>query len=344
MTQSLVLHSKSRYSSPNRKLNAVRAVHDRDEIGLFALLEAYLRARSRKRAAISPRTVQRYQHALKTFFDFAWQPGYTVHLLQLEESDLERFVETLTERADGKAQRSRNTIELTLIAVKTLYKALIWAGATNRNPTETLPAIALPRAERQPVLHRAQIQTLQTLETSADPVIHARNAAMLELGLSTMLRADEIVRLNLEDVDLQHGVIQVLGKGGKPRTLPLTNTPLEAVRRWMALREVLVTRRSGAALFLSASRRNRGQRIAYGGVYTVVRAVFARLETEQGSLGGMHTLRRSGATRFHARNRDLAVLAGQLGHASLTTTQRYVKLELSALRAALEKVEAAESE
>jgi site-specific recombinase XerD len=55
----------------------------------------------------------------------------------------------------------------------------------------------------------------------------------------------------------------------------------------------------------------------------------------------MHTLRRSGATRFHARNRDLAVLAGQLGHASLTTTQRYVKLELSALRAALEKVEGA---
>jgi integrase/recombinase XerC len=343
MTHDLVLHQKSRFSSPNRKLNAVKAIQDRDELALFALLEAYLRARSRKRAAISPKTVVRYQHALKTFFDFAWQPDRTLHLLQVQETDLEAFVETLTDRhaGTGKSALSRNTIDVTLIALKTLYKALVWSGATSRNPTDALPSLTLPKAERQPVLQPDQLRTLNTFETTTDPVLQRRNAAILELGLSTMLRANEIVALNLEDLDLQHGVIQVMGKGGKPRTLPLTSAPLEALRAWLEVRPQLISRRSSSALFLSASRRNRGQRIAYGGVYTVVRGVFATLEAgrEGMKLGGMHTLRRSGATRFHARNRDIAVLAAQLGHASLTTTQRYIKLDLSALRNALEAVE-----
>lgn len=107
------------------------------------------------------------------------------------------------------------------------------------------------------------------------------------------------------------------------------------------MRGELVTRRSASALFLSASHRNRGARIGYGGVYASLRTAFTHLEVGQDGmhLGGMHTLRRSGATRFHARNRDLLTLARLLGHASLTTTQRYVRLELSALREALEAVE-----
>ena len=348
MNLELQLHEKSRWSSAgNRKVNAARAIQDRDEVALFGLLEAYLRARSKKRAAISPRTVLRYTHALKHFFDFTWQPGSTINLLQIDEPALEAFLERLSERdpaaliGTGRRVLSRSAIDLCVVATKALFRALVWTGVLTRDPTTDLRSPDVARSERQPVLASEQIDALKALEPHRDPVIAARDAAMLELGLSTMLRADEIVRLDVQDVDLIHGVVQVLGKGNKLRSLPLTRAPREAVECWLAVRGELVTRRSASALILSASRRNRGARIGYGGVYATLRTAFAHLELGQDGmhLGGMHTLRRSGATRFHARNRDLLTLARLLGHASLTTTQRYVRLELSTLREALEAVE-----
>ena len=353
MNSELVLHTKSRWSNQQgRKVLAVKAIQEKDEPTLMSLLEAYLRVKSRKKNAISPKTVVRYKHALKPFLDFVWQPGQNINILQVDDDALDQFMEWLSTPDPAKKDRSikpnlarqyysRSAIDLIVVAIKTFFKALEWVNAMMANPTLDLRSPNIPREEHQPVLHLAQIQELKDLAPNSDPILAARDAAILELGLSTMLRANEIVALDLQDVDLHNKTIKVMGKGSKTRFLPLTASPLLCLKKWLALRSSLVTNHSTSALFLSASRRNKGSRIAYPGVYAVIRAVFVQLEVQQPGLrlGGMHTLRRSGATRFHRKNKDIAVLAGQLGHASFNTTQRYVKLDLSVLRDALEAVE-----
>ena len=349
----MVLHQKSRWTNPgSRRLNAVRATQNHDELTLADLLETYLRLKSRKQSAISPRTLVRYGHALKPLYDYLWQAERSVNLLQADAAILEAFVSQLAQpdanrssRRQGNtpAQRnlSRNSIDLVVVATKALFKALKWAGAITQDPSAELRPPNLPRAEHQPVLQKSQLETLHAVTPHENPAIAARDAAMLELGLSTLLRPDEIVNLDLQDLDLGSGVVSVVGKGDKPRVLPLTQTPLSCLITWLEWRPRLEGSKGSSALFLSASSRNLGGRISYHGAYRAIRRAFEVLEAEQNGLrlAGMHTLRRSGATRFYRLNKDLALLAWQLGHVSLTTTRRYVKLDLSVLRAALETVE-----
>ncbi len=338
------LHRESRWNTPgSRRLHAVRAAQDRDELTLLALLEAYLRLTSTKRSSIAHRTLLRYGHALRSLFDFLWQPDNTTNLLQANADTLEAFVTHLTERSGrgGHGRLSRNSIDLAVVATRALFRALLWAGALRFDPSTGLRAPRLARNEHQPVLPAQHFDALRALIVNTDPVVAARDAAVLELGLSTLLRPNEIVSLNLEDVDLEHGTLGLFGKGGKRRVLPLTAKPREALARWLEVRSRLGGARNSSALFLSASRRNRGGRLSYHGVYAMVRRAFATLEAEHEGwqLGGMHTTRRSGATRLYRATRDLAGLAAILGHENLNTTRRYVKLDLSELRTTLERAE-----
>lgn len=353
MILEIALHSQSLWSNQQgRKVIAVKAIQQQDEQTLMSLLEAYLRVKSRKQNAISPKTVLRYKHALKPFLEFVWHSGQIVNILQVDDHTLDQFMAVISSPDPAKKDRSikpnlarqyysRSAIDLIVVAIKTFFKALEWVNAMSHNPTKDLRSPNIPREEHQPVLHSAQIHDLKNQIPNLDPVLAARDAAIIELGLSTMLRANEIVALDIQDLDLHNKVIKVMGKGSKTRYLPLTSSPLQCLKIWLNLRSSLVTNQSTSALFLSASRRNKGSRIAYPGVYAVIRAAFVQLEVQMPGLklGGMHTLRRSGATRFHRKNKDIAVLAGQLGHASFNTTQRYVKLDLSVLRDALEAVE-----
>jgi integrase/recombinase XerC len=352
MAKDLVLHEQSRWRNPSsRKLNAARAAQQRDEVSLGSLLEAYLKLKSRKRASISARTLLRYKHALKPLFDYLWQPEHTTNLLQVDAVVLEGFVTHLSQpqvqrerHKSGQRVYSRNSIDLIIIATRALFKALLWSGAMTRDPTDELRSPNLPRVERQPVLPPERLTEFRALPLNTDPVIAARDGAIFELGLSAMLRSDEIVGLNLEDFDASSGVLKVQGKGGKLRYVPLSKTPLEALRGWLEVRSKLQGSRDSNALFLSASRRNPGGRMSYHGVYGVIRGAFRQLEAQYAGLklGGLHTLRRSGATRFHRKHKDLVMLADQLGHASLETTRRYVKLDLNERRRALEAVDEAD--
>jgi site-specific recombinase XerC len=310
----------------------------------FQTAYAYLRLTSRRRAAISSRTLLRYAHALKPLFDYLWQPERTTNLLQADVETLEAFVSHLSapiERS-GKKRLARNSIDLVIVATRALFRALVWAGAIRADPAAALRPPDLPRNERQPYLPAPQLERLRLHVSHAHPAIAARDAAILELGASTMLRANEIVTLNLEDVDLETNHLRFYGKGGKVRRVPLTPIPKAAIELWLEYRHQLEGSRQSPALFLSASARNRGGRMSYHGVYAMVRRALKEFETNAtaSSLGGVHTLRRSGATRFYHRHRDLTLLMPILGHENLSTTQRYVRLDLSPLEQALLEVEA----
>ncbi len=181
MNLELVVHTRSRWSNQQgRKIIAVKAIQEKDELTLMSLLEAYLRVKSRKKNAISPKTVVRYKHALKPFLDFVWQPGQNFNILQIDEDALDQFMEWLSTSDPAKKDRSikpnlvrqyysRSAIDLIVVAIKTFFKALEWVNAMSTNPTLDLRSPNIPREEHQPVLYQDQIQELKELPPNSEP-------------------------------------------------------------------------------------------------------------------------------------------------------------------------------
>jgi site-specific recombinase XerD len=169
---------------------------------------------------------------------------------------------------------------------------------------------------------------LQTAETN--PVLLARDQAILELLYSSGLRVGELVALDLSDLNLSdRGVFVRRGKGAKDRLVPMGAPAATALRAWLKIRPSLVGPKTPAtALFLGS----RGGRL---GDREVRRLLDRRLK-----LAGLderyhpHSLRHSFATHLLAAGADLAAIQEMLGHKSLDATQRYAHLDLAALRKA----------
>ncbi len=150
-----------------------------------------------------------------------------------------------------------------------------------------------------------------------------RDAALLEVAYGAGLRVSEVAALDVEDVDLDEGLVRVRsGKGRKARVVPLGPPALGAVRAWREASGV----RDGA-LF----RNVRGGRLTTRALYDIVRSAGAA----NGVAGAHpHALRHSFATHLLAGGADIRAIQEMLGHASLSTTQRYTAVELDQLRTA----------
>jgi integrase/recombinase XerC len=154
-----------------------------------------------------------------------------------------------------------------------------------------------------------------------------RDRAILELFYASGLRLGELVGLGLEDVDLSSRLVRVLGKGGKERIVPFNRATAAALRAWLADRETLVRRgaapprpRGRAAaepLFLNYQ----GGRLSARSVDRLVRRYVSATSTRYGI--SPHALRHSFATHLLERGADLRAIQELLGHARITTTQRY---------------------
>ncbi len=164
----------------------------------------------------------------------------------------------------------------------------------------------------------------------------------MELFYASGLRLSELVGLGLEDVNLSSRVVRVLGKGSKERIVPFNRTTEGALRDWMKDREEIVvagsgsrfavrkgaavkTRRSAEPLFLNY----RGSRLSTRSVDRLVRKYVAACSTRFGI--SPHALRHSFATHLLERGADLRVIQELLGHARLSTTQRYTHVNSAQL-------------
>lgn len=159
-----------------------------------------------------------------------------------------------------------------------------------------------------------------------------RDKAILELLYSTGLRVAELVSSNLADLDFENGVLTVRGKGNKERLVPVGRPALEALSAWLTQREILMRERVGRgrspeqdALFLNA----RGTRLTSRSVERFVKAYSERIGLVQ--VVTPHALRHSFATHLLEMGADLRSVQELLGHASLSSTQRYTHLNLDHL-------------
>jgi integrase/recombinase XerC/integrase/recombinase XerD len=166
----------------------------------------------------------------------------------------------------------------------------------------------------------------------SDVEIASRRHALLELFYGTGVRLSELAGANCRNLDLERGMLRVLGKGAKERLVPVTRTALEAwqeYRRYVAARGVGVG--ATAPLFVNA----RGQRLG-------IRTIQKDIEQQLRDLGwdgqaSPHVLRHSFATHLLENGADLMAVKELLGHSSLRATQVYTHVTVAQLKDAYDK-------
>jgi integrase/recombinase XerC/integrase/recombinase XerD len=239
---------------------------------------------------------------------------------EIRHRDVRRFAAGLS--ADGAAPA---TVARKLAAVRGLFDFLVRTGATGQNPAELVSSPK--REEKLPkVLSTEQVRSLLERIPARTP-LELRDRAMLELAYSCGLRCEEIVNLDQGAVDFESEQVRVLGKGSKERILPVGEPAQEALRRYLERgRHALVSDPREPALFISKS----GRRLSNSDVTRRL----GRWVKEAALAGGVspHSLRHSFATHLLEGGADLRTIQELLGHASISTTQVYTRVDAARLR------------
>jgi integrase/recombinase XerC len=218
-----------------------------------------------------------------------------------------------------------------LAALKGFFRYLEKEGAIGSNPCATF---ATPKQER-PLPVFLSVDDVFRLLGSAQGVrpLEIRDRAVLEVFYSTGVRASELVGLDWSDVDFSLGIVRVLGKGSKERIVPIGDMALQSLRDYAAEQRRRWGRsaRGQTPVFLNF----RGGRITTRSVARIVDKYLraAGLQVRMGPHGLRHTF----ATHLLNSGADLRVIQELLGHASLSTTQRYTHLNLDQLTAVYDR-------
>jgi len=219
----------------------------------------------------------------------------------------------------------KSSIGRKLAAIRALFAWLVRTGQLALNPAEL---IATPKREQRLPFHLNIDQTVAVLEGTPprprDALTEARDRAVLELLYSSGLRVSELSGLAVGDLDLAGGMVRVLGKGGKERIVPVGDKAVEAVTRYLQLRGLPTEEEP---LFLNS----RSQRINRRSVARIVALQAGGIDSFRAV--SPHTLRHSFATHLLEQGADLRSIQELLGHASLSTTQKYTHLSLDRLMA-----------
>jgi site-specific recombinase XerD len=250
----------------------------------------------------------------------AWATGRGLEPGSITYRELRTYAAALSERGLERVSVARK-----LAAVRSLYAHLVAIEEAAQNPAELLPNPK--RASRLPrVLGREEIEVLLD-RIPAGTSLELRDRAMFELAYSCGLRCSEIIQLDAGDPDFDSEVLRVTGKGGRTRLVPIGEPAQRALDRYLtAARPSLEMGRDTEALFLS----RRGRRLSASDV----RRRLERWVREASVASGVspHTLRHSFATHLLEGGADLRSIQELLGHASVSTTQVYTRVEPSRLR------------
>jgi integrase/recombinase XerC len=287
------------------------------------LVERYLEhVRVEKRLAA--RTVELYAADLQKLSDNAAAAG--VELTRVQNAHVRRWVAQM-----HGAGRSGRGIALILSGWRGFYVWLGRQGLVDSNPVQDVRAPKAPKPLPKALSVDDSVQLASYANADANPWLEARDAAMVELLYGCGLRVGELVGLDAAAstqargwIDLQAGEAHVLGKGSKRRTVPVGSKALEALARWLAVREQHLVNKQ-AALFTGRH-----------GTRLTAQAIWQRLK-RRSLLAGLatpvhpHMLRHSFASHVLQSSGDLRAVQELLGHANITTTQVYTRLDFQHL-------------
>lgn len=249
------------------------------------------------------------------------------HPGQVREEHVTSFLVALRSGEDGGCALTASSVARTVVAVRGLHRFLLLEGRTSEDPAALVRPPAPPR--RLPkAISLAEVERL--LEAASLPATPAatRDRALLEVLYGSGARISEAVGLDVDDMDLDRGLVRLRGKGSKERLVPVGSFALDALDAYLVrARPVFAAHGRGLpAVFLNT----RGGRLSRQSAWVVLHA--AALRAGLTCPLSPHTLRHSFATHLLEGGADVRVVQELLGHASVTTTQVYTKITADTLR------------
>jgi integrase/recombinase XerC len=296
-------------------------VPDRDllseQIELFA---RYLQGERRS----AKHTVSAYSRDLAELADFVRAQGFPADAARLDLLALRSFLASLVSR-NGSA-----TIARKIASLRTFYRFLVRRGMAQRNPAAALRLPKVPRPLPKFLAIDDAIALVEApTEHGHDDARALRDRAMLELLYGAGVRVSELAGLSLEALDLPQARARVHGKGNKERVVPLGPPCIAALQAYLGVRGTLRSPETGiddpSAVFLGRL----GTRLSVRQVQKLV-GRYGAVAAGRGDLHP-HALRHTCATHLLDAGADLRGIQELLGHASLSTTQRYTHVSIDRL-------------
>jgi len=295
----------------------------------IAKFQTHLRAEKNA----SPHTVESYLNDLSQFAQFLKESGHAcgasdeIRLKDIDRLAVRSYMVHLHERG-----LTGSTMNRKRSALSSFFRFLCREGVLQNNVIKSIPS---PKKKNYlpsflPVDDVFRLMEMPETDTFAG----RRDRAMLETFYSTGLRISELVTLTLDALDLEDRRIRVLGKGNKERWLHLGKPAQSALREYLARRDAWIKKKKPdprpAEVFLN----HRGYGLTTRGVRKIVGKY---LNTLSGGGYSPHSIRHSFATHLLEGGADLRTIQEMLGHASLSTTQKYTHLTVDRLMETYDK-------
>lgn len=278
----------------------------------------------------SDATVAAYARDLHQFESYVQQHGGTLDAPQaITRQTVQGFLADLHRQRMNKTSMGRKLSALRgffRYLAKKKFIAVIPTDGVRNPKTDTRHPKALNVDQTFAVLdERRQLTAEATRHRGNAREQLTRDLALAELLYGSGLRISEALDLNLSDIDPSSGIVRVMGKGSKERMVPLSDTAKTALQTWLRQREALDASGREPALFLGA----RGGRLNRRQATRIIEDLCKRVGLPQAV--SPHGLRHSFATHLLEAGADMRSVQELLGHARLTTTQRYTHLNLARL-------------
>ncbi len=269
---------------------------------------------------VSPHTLRNYLSDLTQFYDHIAAPDKDgnrrhVDVRQLDNLTIREYLATLYEQ-----KRKKTSIARKLATLRTFFKFLCREEVLKLNPARL---VASPRLEKKLPVTLTVDDVIRFIEApEADTALGKRDRCILELLYGTGMRVSELCGLNLDDIDYDHQSIRVRGKGRKERIVPFGSKALETLETYLGVRGELLAEasdddRAAMAVFLNYQ----GTRISTRSVGRMVDK-YLKICADMRNISP-HSLRHSFATHLLNAGADLRAIQELLGHARLSTTQKY---------------------
>ncbi|MGD1210596.1 MAG: tyrosine recombinase XerC [Candidatus Acidiferrales bacterium] len=297
----------------------------------------------------SPGTIREYRRNLQQFEAFLTPPGEkTLPLGEVDHRIVREYISSLYDRRLEKA-----SVALQLASLRSFFKFCIRENLARTNPARLVSTPKLPRRVPRVLTAEELNNFLDNLGSGAlkksrgrgrratprseeeSKLILKRDRAILELLYASGLRVSELAGLDLGDVDRRGQMLRVLGKGRKERVVPYGAKAQAALEAYWPVRDEILahprTKPDAQAVFLN----HLGGRLTARSVHSIVKK-YVRLANVNWDLHP-HSLRHAFATHLLADGADLRAIQELLGHASLSTTQRYTQASIQQLMEVYDK-------
>lgn len=273
------------------------------------------------RRGASPHTLRNYGSDLAQFANYFEPPGTAAP--DIESLDINMLCEWLSDLYDQSL--SVSSIRRKMAAVRAMFKFLQQEGIITQNVAARLRK---PKAiQKLPDVMSAE-KTNNLIDSVAVQPEKERDIAILELLYGCGIRVSELVGINLGDLSLNDGWLRVTGKGNKERQVPIGEKARAAVERYLAIRKSVPEQ---PALFLNS----RAARLGDRQVRRLVKGY--ALVAVGDSTVHPHSFRHAYATHLLSDGADLRAIQELLGHARLSTTQKYTQVSLKDLQAVYDR-------